>query len=48
MVNEREIFLKQFNKWMTNDKNWVSGVTVMQAVTNTLPITPVKEQPNLE
>ncbi|MFY7882391.1 MAG: hypothetical protein ACOVR6_08855 [Fimbriimonas sp.] len=48
MINEREIFLKQLNKWMTNDKNWVSGVTVMQAVTNTLPITPVKEQPNLE
>jgi hypothetical protein len=48
MINEREIFLKQLNKWVTNDKNWVSGVTVMQAVTNTLPITPVKEQPNLE
>ncbi len=48
MMNERGIFLIQLNKWMSNEKNWVTGVAVIQAVTNTMPILPAKEQPNLE
>jgi hypothetical protein len=39
--NEREIFMIQLHKWINNDKNLVCGVSVIQAVTNTMPIKPV-------
>ena len=41
MNNERELFMVQLNKWIDSEKNWVCGVSVIQAVTNTLPIKPV-------
>ena len=41
MNNERDIFMMQLNKWINNDKNWVCGLSVIQAVTNTQPIKPV-------
>lgn len=41
MSNERGIFIMQLNKWINNDKNWVCGLSVIQAVTNSLPIKPV-------
>jgi hypothetical protein len=46
MINEREIFLMQLHKWIANEKNWVVGVAVIQAVSNTMPIRPAQDQPN--
>jgi hypothetical protein len=40
MRDERELFLLQLDKWIKENKNWVTGATVVQAVTNTLPIPP--------
>jgi hypothetical protein len=40
MNNERDLFLKQLNKWIKSNNNWVTGAAVVQAVTNTLPIPP--------
>jgi hypothetical protein len=40
MRNERELFLLQLNKWMKENNDWVTGATVVQAVTNMLPIPP--------
>lgn len=40
MRDERELFLLQLYKWIKENKNWVTGATVVQAVTNTLPIPP--------
>ena len=37
---ERDLFLKQLNKWIKSNHNWVTGAAVVQAVTNTLPIPP--------
>ena len=46
MINEREFFLMQLHKWIANEKNWVVGVAVIQAVSNTMPIKPAQDQPN--
>jgi hypothetical protein len=38
MLNECKLFGRQLKRWMDHNSNWVSGVTTIQAVTNTLPI----------
>jgi hypothetical protein len=38
MLQECQLFDTQLQKWIQNNPNWVSGATVIQAVTKTLPL----------
>ena len=43
MTEERKLFISQLSKWRSQDPNWVTGVAIIQAVTNMLPIPPANK-----